>query len=373
MSTTTAQSVTAPSLDKGPAKAWHLEALRLWLSTIALLIVAMILVGGATRLTDSGLSITEWQPIMGVVPPLSDTAWQKAFAAYQQIPEYVHLKRGMSLDAFKAIYWWEWAHRFLGRFIGLVFLVPVVFFWIAAVIPKPLMSRLLGLFALGGLQGVVGWYMVKSGLVDRLDVSQYRLAAHLGLAVAILGYTLWLLFGLGREGRRGVARAGSHTTAWLAAVVLGLVYLQILAGALVAGLDAGLGFNTWPLINGAFVPDGLGGFAPWYMNLFENRLTVQFDHRMLGYAVVVATLAQAAWFAAARGPSALIASAFAVACFALLQATLGVWTLLLAVPIPLGLAHQAGAVLLFGAALYHLWLTLAPEMPARAPQTSASA
>jgi cytochrome c oxidase assembly protein subunit 15 len=214
--------------------------------------------------------------------------------------------------------------------------------------------------------------MVKSGLVDRFDVSQYRLAAHLGLAVAILGYTLWLLFGLGREGR-GSASSGLRAAVWLAAAVLALVFLQILTGALVAGLDAGLGFNTWPLINGAFVPEGLGGLAPWYMNLFENRLAVQFDHRMLGYAVVLATLAQAVWFAAARGPSALLASAFAVACFALLQATLGVWTLLLAVPISLGLAHQAGAVLLFGAALYHLWLTLAPELPARAPQTSASA
>ncbi|MGB6389264.1 MAG: COX15/CtaA family protein [Methyloceanibacter sp.] len=372
MSTTIAQSATTPRLDQRPTKAWHLGALRLWLSTIALLIVVMILVGGATRLTDSGLSITEWQPIMGVVPPLSDTAWQKAFAAYQQIPEYLHLKQGMSLDEFKTIYWWEWVHRFLGRCIGLVFLVPFVVFWIAGAIPKPLMPRLLGLFALGGLQGVVGWYMVKSGLVDRFDVSQYRLAAHLGLAVAILGYTLWLLFGLGREGR-GSASSGLRAAVWLAAAVLALVFLQILTGALVAGLDAGLGFNTWPLINGAFVPEGLGGLAPWYMNLFENRLAVQFDHRMLGYAVVLATLAQAVWFAAARGPSALLASAFAVACFALLQATLGVWTLLLAVPISLGLAHQAGAVLLFGAALYHLWLTLAPELPARAPQTSASA
>ena len=365
MSTTVAQNVTAPNLDKVPVKAWHLRALRLWLSTIALLIVAMILVGGATRLTDSGLSITEWQPIMGAVPPLSGTAWHKAFEAYQKIPEYVHRKRGMSLDAFKTIYWWEWGHRFLGRVIGLVFLLPFVAFCLAGIIPKPLMPRLLGLFALGGLQGAVGWYMVKSGLVDRLDVSQHRLAAHLGIAVVILGYTLWLLFGLRREGGEA-ARSRSRGATWIAAAVLALIYLQILAGALIAGLDAGLGFNTWPLINGAFVPDGLGGFSPWYLNLFENRLTVQFDHRMLGYAVIVAALGQAAWLAARRGPSTLLASAFAVACFALLQATLGVWTLLLAVPISLGLAHQAGAVVLFAAALYHLWLTLEP-------QTSASA
>jgi len=328
----------------------------------------MILVGGATRLTDSGLSITEWQPIVGAVPPLSELDWQEAFTAYQQIPEYRHQKRGMSLGEFKTIYWWEWAHRFLGRFIGVAFFVPFAAFWLAGFIPNPLLPRLLGLFALGGVQGAVGWYMVKSGLIDRLDVSQYRLTAHLGIAVIILGYTLWLLFGLGREGR---GRAGGP--AWVAAGVVALIYLQILAGALVAGLDAGIGFNTWPLINGAFVPEGLGGFSPWYLNLFENRLTVQFDHRMLGYAVVLATLAQAGWLAGTRAPSTLIASGFAVACFALLQATLGVWTLLLAVPITLGLAHQAGAILLFAAALYHLWLTLEPKAAAPEPQAAASA
>jgi len=369
---TTAQTVASRAPEKASTPPWRLRPLRLWLATIALLIVAMVLVGGATRLTDSGLSITEWQPIVGVVPPLSGSDWQEAFAAYQQIPEYQHLKRGMSLDEFKTIYWWEWAHRFLGRFIGVVFFVPFVVFWLLGFIPKALLPRLLGLFVLGGVQGAVGWYMVKSGLVDRLDVSQYRLAAHLGIAVIILGYTLWLLFGLGHEQRRR-GRLSSTAPAWIAAGVLALIYLQILAGALVAGLDAGIGFNTWPLINGSFIPKGLGTFTTWYLNPFENRLTVQFDHRMLGYVVVAATLAQASWLAVKRAPATLIVSGFAVACFALLQATLGVWTLLLVVPIPLALAHQAGAMVLFAAALYHLWLTLEPRASAPRIHTMASA
>jgi cytochrome c oxidase assembly protein subunit 15 len=346
--------------------------LRLWLGLVALLIVAMILVGGATRLTDSGLSITEWKPVTGVIPPLTLSAWQEAFDAYQKIPEYLELKRGMSLEEFKTIYWWEWGHRFLGRLIGVVFLLPFLAFWMAGYIPRALLPRLLGLFALGGLQGAVGWYMVKSGLVARVDVSQYRLAAHLGIAVAILGYTLWLIFDLGREQIRET-RSGSRGAAWVAGAVLALIYLQILAGGLVAGLDAGFGYNTWPLINGAFVPSGLGEAQPWILNLFENPLTVQFDHRMLGYTVVLATILQAGWLALRRAAPELVTSAFILMCLALLQATLGVWTLLLAVPIGLGLAHQAGAILLFAAALYHLWLTLARSAPVRDVQTASSA
>lgn len=352
---TAAMTATARSLESSAPAPAHIRALRIWLGTIALLIVAMILVGGATRLTDSGLSITEWQPIIGAVPPLSDGDWQQAFEAYQKIPEYTDLKRGMSLDEFKTIYWWEWAHRFLGRFIGVVFLLPFIGFWLAGYIPRGLFPWLLGLFVLGGLQGALGWYMVKSGLVDRTDVSQYRLAAHFGVAMLIFGYTLWLLFNLGGARR---ARARSSAPAWVAGLVLLLVYVQLLAGALVAGIDGGLGFNTWPLIAGAFVPSGLGEASPWYLNLFENPLTVQFDHRMLGYAVVVATIFQALWLALKRDAQRLVGSAATLAVLAVLQATLGVWTLLLAVPIELGVAHQAGAVVVFAAALYHFWLTL---------------
>ena len=360
-------SSTATYASTLPAR--HIRALRLWLGALAALIVAMILIGGATRLTDSGLSITEWQPIIGALPPLSEADWQQAFAAYQKIPEYTELKHGMSLDAFKTIYRWEWAHRFLGRLIGAVFFVPFVVFWIAGYIPRALLPRLIGLFVLGGLQGAVGWYMVKSGLVDRTDVSQYRLAAHFGVALLILGYTLWLLFDLG-EGPSGTRSA---SVSWVAGLVLMLVFMQMLAGALVAGLDAGMGFNTWPLINGAFVPSGLGEASPWYLNLFENPLTVQFDHRMLGYAVVVAALGQVLWLAIKGAPQTLIGSALMLALFAVLQATLGVWTLLLAVPIVLGLAHQAGAIAVFATALYHFWLARHVPLSAAQAQTAASA
>jgi cytochrome c oxidase assembly protein subunit 15 len=348
----------------------HARALRLWLGGIALLVVAMILVGGATRLTDSGLSITEWQPIIGAVPPLSEADWQKAFAAYQKIPEFTELKRGMSLEEFKTIYWWEWWHRLLGRSIGVVFFVPFVAFWMAGYTPRALLPRLIGLFLLGGLQGALGWYMVKSGLVDRTNVSQYRLAAHFGLALLILGYTLWLLFGIG-ERRHASPRSGIAMT--VAGLVLTLIFVQLLAGALVAGLDAGMGFNTWPLINGAFIPSGLGAAQPWYLNPFENPLTVQFDHRMLGYAVVLATVGQGVWLAIRGAPQPLIGSASVLALFAILQATIGVWTLLLAVPIALGLAHQAGAIAVFIAAIYHLWLTRYASNRAAKPQIVASA
>ncbi len=360
------------SLSYVPDRASHRRALRIWLGLIAVLIVAMIIVGGATRLTDSGLSITEWQPILGAIPPLSDTAWQKAFDAYRQIPEYTHVNKGMRLEAFKAIYWWEWAHRFLGRIIGLVFFVPFVVFWVAGYIPRPLLPRLLGLFVLGGIQGAVGWYMVMSGLVDRVDVSQYRLALHFGIAVVILGYTLWLLFDLG-QGLQRAARAWS-TSAVVAGLMLALVFLQMLAGALVAGLDAGFGYNTWPLINGAFVPAGLGEASPWYLNLFENPLAVQFNHRMLGYVVVAAAIAQSLWYAFRGWGSPLAISALMLACAALLQAVIGVWTLLLAVPIELGLAHQAGAIVVFVAALYHFWrATRSPVLQTSRRQVAAKA
>jgi cytochrome c oxidase assembly protein subunit 15 len=356
MSSTTAESLAAPRGDGAAKPASHVRALRIWLSVVAALIVAIVFVGGATRLTNSGLSITQWQPIMGVIPPLNEADWQKAFAAYQKIPQYAELNQGMSLEDFKTIFWWEWAHRFLGRFIGVAFLVPFVIFWAIGYIPRALLPRFIGLFVLGGLQGALGWYMVKSGLVDRTDVSQYRLAAHFGVALSIFAYTLWLLFGLGHEGAAERTAKDWRAPAVVAGGMLALVFLQLLAGALVAGLDAGMGYNTWPLINGAFVPSGLYEASPWYLNFFENPLTVQFDHRMIGYTVVAASLAQLGWLSLRKAPTPLIGSAMTLALLAVLQATLGVWTLLLAVPIQLGLAHQAGAVAVFAAAVYHFWM-----------------
>jgi cytochrome c oxidase assembly protein subunit 15 len=371
MSSTASPALAAsPPVTQAPAR--HRTALRVWLTAVALMIVAMILVGGATRLTDSGLSITEWQPIVGIVPPLSDSDWHEAFEAYKQIPEYTHVNPDMDLEGFKTIYWWEWAHRFLGRMIGFVFFLPFLGFWAAGYIPRELMPRLLGLFFLGGLQGAVGWYMVKSGLVDRVDVSQYRLAAHFGIAVLIFGYTLWLILSLSGKARE---RLSSSAPATVAGIMFGLVFVQLLLGALVAGLDAGFSFNTFPLMSGQFVPEGLFDLDPWFLNLFENPMTVQFDHRMFAYFLILAATLQAVWLWLTKRPAEVIGSALVLAVATMMQAVIGVWTLLLSVPLPLGLAHQAGAILVFGFAVFHFWLTLkgVPVAERATPQSRASA
>ncbi len=342
-----ASSIDRPGAADRTTSALH-ALMRLWLYAIAGLILAMVLVGGATRLTDSGLSITEWKPLLGAIPPLSEADWQEAFAKYQQIPEYQLVNKGMSLAAFKAIYWWEWAHRFLGRFIGVAFLLPFLIFWMAGAIPKGLMPKLAGIFLLGGAQGALGWYMVMSGLAERTDVSQYRLAAHLGLAVLIYGATLWVAFGLGTR-----ALTAGPVSGWLkglAGIFAGLVFLQIILGGFVAGTDAGLSHNTWPLMDGAIIPDGLGAMQPWYLNLFENVLTIQFNHRMLAYLIALVALANL--FAAWRGASRTVALWALAAVLA--QIALGVFALLSQLQLGLALAHQAGAVLLFGLALYQL-------------------
>ena len=260
----------------------------------------------------------------------------------------------MSLDEFKTIYWWEWAHRFLGRLIGVAFFVPFIVFWIAGYIPRALLPRLIFLFVLGGLQGALGWYMVKSGLVDARRCQPVPARRASRRRVVILGYTLWLVFGLGERAER--ARTRPAAASWVAGVGAGADLLQMLAGALVAGLDAGMGYNTWPLIDGAFVPNGLSAKPrPGYLNLFENPLTVQFDHRMLGYAVVVAALGQVIWLAVKRRAAGSDRQRVDAACCSrCCRPTIGVWTLLLAVPITLGLAHQAGAMVVFAAALYHV-------------------
>ena len=326
----------------------------IWLLVICALVTTMILVGGATRLTESGLSIVEWKPVTGVLPPLSQEAWQAEFAKYQEIPQYRELNRGMSVDEFKTIYWWEWGHRFLGRLIGVAFFVPFLIFWFAGYIPRALLPRLLGLFLLGGLQGALGWYMVKSGLIARVDVSQYRLTAHLGVAVAILGYTLWLVFDLGRESK-AATRSAPSAASWVAGAVLALIFLQILAGGLVAGIDAGFGYNTWPLIDGALIPEmsRLWFEQPWWRNLFENTLTVQFNHRMMAYAIVAATLWHAAGVVRAAQAGATVPGALLLLAAVTVQAALGIVTLLYVVPLALALAHQAMAVVTLAVAVIH--------------------
>ena len=346
----------SPRLDD---RASGTHAVRLWLLATALLVLLMVLLGGATRLTDSGLSITEWRPIMGAIPPLSDTQWQEAFGKYQQIPEYQRVNKGMSLDEFKTIYWWEWTHRFLGRLIGLVFAVPFVIFWLRGRFDRPLTVKLLAIFVLGGLQGVMGWYMVMSGLVDRVDVSQYRLALHLALAAAIFGAILWVVFGMG-EGRATASRQVPAKTLLYSAIGLCvLVFIQIVLGAFVAGMDAGLAYNTWPLMNGALVPEGLGVMEPWYLNPFENALTVQFDHRLAAYLMTVWAILHAL-AAYRREGRAAAQSALWLAIAVVLQVLFGIATLVWSVPFGMALAHQAGAFIVLGLALFHLHCLVAP-------------
>lgn len=327
-------------------------AVRAWLYILCAMIFCMILVGGATRLTDSGLSITEWQLIVGIVPPLSDAAWQDAFEKYKQIPEYEIVNRGMSLAEFKVIYWWEWTHRFLGRIIGFVFLIPFLFFWLRGYLSKEIMPKLVFMFVLGGLQGALGWYMVQSGLVERVDVSQYRLAAHLSAAVLIFGYIFWVATRMGQAGS-GAAGAPRVLKVSAAGLVIA-IFAQIALGAFVAGLDAGQGYNTWPLMDGKLVPDGLGAMTPWYLNLFENALTVQFDHRIVAYAIAIWAVAHAGVATARLSSSPAALTSVLTALAVLAQVVLGVMTLLARAPLGLSLAHQTMAVILFALALLHL-------------------
>ncbi|MEF2074038.1 COX15/CtaA family protein [Consotaella aegiceratis] len=323
---------------------------RTWLYGVALLIVALVLVGGATRLTNSGLSITEWKPIHGIVPPLSVEEWQEEFALYQRIPEYQEINQGMSLDAFKTIYWWEWTHRFLARAVGFVFAIPLVVFWAAGMVEPALKPRLVGIFLLGGLQGAIGWWMVASGLTERTDVSQYRLAVHLTTACVIFAYTLWVARGLAPHSRDIPPSPGS---VWVAGGIVLLALVQIYLGGLVSGLDAGQGYNTWPLMDGQWVPDGLLAASPAWRNFFENAMTVQFDHRIGAYLLFLATALHAisAWFWAAGTTHARRALVLFV--LIVLQATLGITTLLLHAPLGWALAHQAGAVVVLAFAVAH--------------------
>jgi cytochrome c oxidase assembly protein subunit 15 len=320
---------------------------RLWLFSVAAVILVMVVVGGATRLTDSGLSITEWKPLLGALPPLNTEDWASEFTKYKTIPEYHKINKGMSLAEFKAIYWWEWGHRFLGRLIGVVFALPFLFFWLTGRLNRELMPKLVTMFILGGLQGALGWYMVMSGLSERVDVSQYRLAAHLGFAVMIFGYILWVAMALKKDDTGATPQAAPGSSALGARLIAILIYLQILLGGLVAGLKAGLTYNTWPLMDGSLVPDGLFVHDPWYLSVFEDILTVQFDHRLLAYLIVLLFLVHLV-FLVRRSSAIWLGAAL------LTQIALGIWTLLEVVPISLALFHQGFAIVVFGLSLYHL-------------------
>ena len=330
--------MTASSAQQAP----HLGAVRWWLIVVAVLIAVMVLVGGATRLTESGLSIVEWKPVTGTLPPLNQEQWIEAFQAYQQIPQYREMNAGMTLAQFKTIFWWEWSHRLLGRVIGAVYLLPFLYFLWRGALSAELKRRLWMIFVLGALQGAVGWWMVASGLTQRTEVSQYRLATHLMLALIIFASIVWTL-------RRMSARP-QPVVLWrlkLSGVaLLALTFVQLYFGALVAGLRAGRVYNTWPEIDGTLIPSAarLWFETPWWRNLFDNTLTVQFEHRMTAYALLILAVLHAIDAMRSRAGAAVTGGAWALVAAITLQAGLGILTLLHQVPIDLALAHQATAI-----------------------------
>ena len=332
--------------------------IRIWLGFVLFTLFVLVLVGGATRLTESGLSITEWNPIHGAIPPLSEKDWQEEFDLYKRIPQYEQINKGMTIEAFKTIFWWEWAHRLIARSIGFVFAVPLAFFWLTGRIEKKMRWPLAGLLALGGFQGFIGWWMVSSGLADRVSVSQYRLATHLTIACLIFTGTMWLMRALAPHSDDPAPAASSRR---MAGIIACMAIFQIYLGALVAGLDAGLSYNTWPLMDGAVVPGGLFVQQPWWINLFENPKTVQFVHRVGAYVLftlvlvnLIVSLRAAPQTTHARRSLVL----FGLVC---LQATLGILTLVWQVPLGWALAHQAGALIVLGFAVAH-WRGFYGEM-----------
>ncbi len=326
----------------------------LWLFILCGMILVMVSLGGATRLTGSGLSIMEWAPIMGSLPPLSEAEWQRLFTLYQRIPQYALVNQGFGIDGFKQIFWLEWSHRLWGRLMGFAFLIPLLWFAVRKELPKGLWVRLVGLLVLGGLQGAVGWVMVASGFDDgRTSVSAYRLVAHLTLALILFSSLLWTALGVWRTATDAQALVhGSYAGLRRASgVLLVLVALTIAAGGFVAGLKAGLTYNTFPLMDGHLVPEGYGMLQPWWRNLFENVAAVQFDHRLLATSTALFALVTVAFGMAARPIARVRGALIAVGIAVTFQYALGVATLMWVVPVSLGTAHQAAAVVLLTASI----------------------
>ncbi len=326
------------------------RAIAIWLLVVCALIASLAVVGGATRLTDSGLSITEWKPVTGAIPPLDAATWEAEFEKYRQIPEYIRVNRGMSLDEFKVIYWWEWAHRFLARLVGVAFFFPFVWFLATKRIERRLVPHLTLMLVLGGLQGVLGWYMVKSGLVERIDVSQYRLAAHLGLAFLVYGYMFWMALPLWRRELPGPVRFTGPER--VGVIIIAVIALQVIGGAFVAGLNAGYVFNTWPLMDSNLIPRHLFALEPFWTNFFDDVRTVQFNHRMLAY--ILTLLVTWHYWTLRNSDEAVLKSGHLLMAALLVQVCLGILTILSVVRIDLALLHQLGALLLLSMALSHL-------------------
>lgn len=331
------------------------RAVAAWLWSVAALVFAMIVVGGATRLTGSGLSITEWKPILGAIPPLNEADWLAAFEKYKLIPQYALVNAGMTLGEFKFIYAWEWSHRLLGRLIGVAFALPFLAFWMMSKLHDGQPVKLLSVFALGGLQGAIGWYMVSSGLADRVDVSQYRLALHLTVAFVLLGTLVWFALDEGAHRSADTYSAASPSIRKVAAVLVGLVLAQVVLGALVAGLKAGLIYNTWPDMNGQVVPSDYWLENRGFLSLFESHAAAQFDHRIGAYVLGFAALYQLWQVLRAPVDLRITRSAIALAAAVFLQMSIGIATLLAHVPLHLGLLHQGCGALVFMAAVWHFF------------------
>jgi len=320
-----------------------------WLYVVLVVLFALVMVGGATRMTGSGLSITEWKPIHGVIPPLNHAEWQEEFEKYQQIPQYAQINKDMSLEEFKGIFWWEWAHRLLARGVGFLVAIPLLFFWLSGRLERRLKPRLVGLLVLGGLQGAVGWWMVASGLSERVSVSQYRLAVHLTFACVILTAVAYIARGLATYSEAAASRAVQR----FAGIMVLLVLIQIYLGALVAGLHAGLTYNTWPLMDGAIIPGDLFVIDPAWRNLFENPKTVQFIHRMFAYTVLVVAIWHAVATSRALPGTTHARRAWVLVGFVLAQAGIGIATLLTQAHIHWALLHQGFAMLVLIFATAH--------------------
>ena len=328
------------------------KSIAIWLLVCCATIFGMVVLGGVTRLTGSGLSMVQWAPIMGVLPPLGEAEWQETFALYQQFPEYQKKNMHMDLEGFKSIFWFEYAHRILGRLIGLMFFIPMVYFIVTKKVSKSLLPKLIAMFILGGLQGLMGWYMVKSGLVDNPNVSQYRLTAHLGLAFVVYAYLFWVAMDLlspKSDESSSVIPNKVRLFSWL---LLLFVFITAMSGGFVAGLKAGYAYNTFPLMAGQWIPDSIGVLEPAWKNIFENVATVQFQHRVLAISVFI--LIPIFWYLATKATSSsgLKTGLHLLLAMVVIQVALGISTLLLVVPVSLAAAHQAGALLLFTIMLF---------------------
>jgi cytochrome c oxidase assembly protein subunit 15 len=331
----------------------HARTIGIWLLIVAAMVGAMTVIGGVTRLTESGLSMVEWRPLIGTLPPFSDQEWARVFALYQTSPEYQKINSGMSLAEFKAIFWWEYVHRFWGRIIGLAYAAPLAFFWIKGWIPRALRGRMLMLLALGGSQGVIGWWMVKSGLVDRPDVSHFRLAIHLGMAFVIAGALVWTALDFLLPRPQIAAPIGMRKLGWGVLVVL---FVVIILGAFVAGTNAGMIYNTFPLMDGRLLPPDYSALSPWWRNGLESIGAIQFHHRWA--AILTSLLIIALWLRARSLPadSGQRSAPSVMALLVIIQVMLGIATLLTVVWIPLAALHQAVALLLFLSAVWTVWV-----------------